>query len=498
VIHSLSAINDTSAKDKYGMQECYNLLARYQVSAHYMIGRNQGEAWQLVPYNLIAWHAGESNWRGRPSANNFSLGVELIGSQALNNYTDWQYEELARWLAEHCRQQFLTWNELTLHSLISPGRKTDPWGLDLNRLKARFDQLIIQEPQAPVEDPKPTHTADGIPISDGFDFPVGPRGEGVNVWDTYKVDANLVDPQYQKLFNAWHTGEDWNGNRGGDTDLGDPVYAISDGRLVDSGYYTPSWGNVILLEHVLPNGTKVWSQYAHLDQRLVEQKGQVVKRGQQIGTIGKGEKTADKPAGRWIAHLHFEIRKNDLPIYAWNPYAKDRDLVLANYYSPTEFINEHRPQLIAFASGVGKRPEVTVDAPKAAEGTGLFRKADAPYWYTVPYGYQGDMLFTYSAASTETNWAEWHPNLPEEGQWEVWAHIPERNATSTSARYKIVHADGVTEAIVNQSLYHNQWVRLGKYRCGPNKGYVRLSDLTGEQRRGIMVGFDAMRFVKIN
>ena len=510
VLHAMSAINDPEASNKYGMQECYNVLAKYQVSAHYLIGQNQGEAWQLVPYNQIAWHAGESVWNGRPNVNNFSLGVELVGSQQLGIYTDWQYEELARWLAEQCRFHFLTWNEITTHAIISPGRKTDPWNLDINRVQTRFQKLIAQDPQSvtePATSPtttvaaptpaKPTHTDDGIPFADGFDFPVGPRGDNVNVWDTYKVDANLVDPQYHKSYNAWHTGEDWNGKGGGDTDLGDPVYAIAQGKVVESGYYTPSWGNIVLVEHALPNGTRVWSQYAHLDQIMVQQAGQIVKRGQQIGTIGKGEKTAQKPQGRWIAHLHFEIRKNQLPINAWRPYVNSREEVVANYYSPTQFINEHRPHKMDFVSGAGKRPEVIVDAPTSESSQGTFRKANVDHWYAAPYGYQGSMLWTYAAAENEANWAEWHPKLPSEGQWEIWAHIPERNATSTKARYIIRHADGTTEVYINQSQYHNQWVRLGKYRFTDSQGYVRLSDLTGERRRGAVVAFDAVRWVRI-
>lgn len=500
VLHSLSAINVPSARNKYGLQECYDLLARYRFSAHYLIGRNEGEAWQLVPYNLIAWHAGQSVWRGRQGVNNFSLGVELIGSEALSNYTDWQYEELARWLVAQSQRHYLTWAEITTHAEIAPGRKTDPWGLDMERLRARYQALIAKEAETevPPESPKPVYTPDGILIADGFDFPVGPRGENVNVWDTYKVDANLVDPQYYKAYNAWHTGEDWNGKGGGDTDLGDPIYAVAHGRVVEFGYYVPSWGNIVLIEHALPNDTRVWSQYAHLNQIMVQQVGQTVRRGDQIGTMGKGEKTAAKPRGRWIAHLHFEIRKNKLPIDAWRPYVSSREQVLANYYTPTAFINEHRPQSIEFASGIGKRPEVIVDAPQADAEMGTFRKADVDHWYTAPYGYHGSMLWTYAASETEANWAEWHPNLPSAGQWEVWVYIPERNATSTKARYQIFHADGMTETFVDQSKYLNQWVRLGKYRFEPGQGHVRLSDLTGERKRGTMVGFDTVRWVKIS
>ncbi|HEX9924593.1 MAG TPA: M23 family metallopeptidase, partial [Anaerolineae bacterium] len=128
-------------------------------------------------------------------------------------------------------------------------------------------------------------TEDGVPISDGFDFPVGPHGENVDVFKTHKVDATLVDPAYFKSFNVWHTGEDWNGRGGGDSDLGDPIYAISHGRVVEFGDYPPSWGNIVLLEHALPDGSRVWSQYAHLEQIMVSQVGQLIKRGQQIGTM---------------------------------------------------------------------------------------------------------------------------------------------------------------------------------------------------------------------
>ena len=131
-------------------------------------------------------------------------------------------------------------------------------------------------------------TADGVPISDGFDFPVGPRGPQVDVFKTHKIDTFLADPNYFQSFSAWHPGEDWNGRGGGDTDLGDPIYAISNGRVVEFGHY-PVWGNIVLLEHALPDNSRVWSQYAHLDQIMVNEKGQKISRGQQIGTMGKGD-----------------------------------------------------------------------------------------------------------------------------------------------------------------------------------------------------------------
>lgn len=71
-----------------------NYLQRPDVkaSAHLVIGRN-GEIYQLVPFNIISWHAGESNYGGRSWYNNYSIGIELDNAGALtktgNEYQSW-------------------------------------------------------------------------------------------------------------------------------------------------------------------------------------------------------------------------------------------------------------------------------------------------------------------------------------------------------------------------------------------------------------------------
>ena len=92
-------------------------------------------------------------------------------------------------------------------------------------------------------------TSDGVPISDGFDFPVGPRGDNVDVFDTYKIDTTQADPAYFKSFNAWHTGEDWNGRGGGDTDLGGPTWSRFPVSCADRIFPPP-----------LPTWTGFWSR----------------------------------------------------------------------------------------------------------------------------------------------------------------------------------------------------------------------------------------------
>ena len=121
--------------------------------------------------------------------------------------------------------------------------------------------------------------------ADGFNFPCGPPdGAG------YYVAAGLAEQAYYDRFNAWHTGEDWNGLGGGDSDLGDPVHATANGQVIASDYYTPSWGNIVLIQHQIPDGDNVWSQYAHLRERRVAM-GDYVARGQRV-PVARGSRNA--------------------------------------------------------------------------------------------------------------------------------------------------------------------------------------------------------------
>jgi murein DD-endopeptidase MepM/ murein hydrolase activator NlpD len=156
--------------------------------------------------------------------------------------------------------------------------------------------------------------------SDGFDFPVGkPNAEG-----------------YYKARGYWpngHLGEDWNGKGGGDTDLGDPVYACSNGLVVFAQNFARGWGNVLIIRHVFEEDGQrkyVDSLYGHLDQIQVRY-GQHVRRGQQIGTIGTG-------GGLYDAHLHFEIRRELRLGMARHRFPRDD----RSYWSPTDFINARR------------------------------------------------------------------------------------------------------------------------------------------------------------
>jgi AmpD protein len=100
-------------------------ICRLTVSAHVLI-RRDGSCVQYVPFDKRAWHAGKSVYEGREQCNDFSIGIELEGTEFVG-YTDQQYLKLAaviRALLETYPK--LSRQHITGHSDIAPGRKTDP------------------------------------------------------------------------------------------------------------------------------------------------------------------------------------------------------------------------------------------------------------------------------------------------------------------------------------------------------------------------------------
>lgn len=158
--------------------------------------------------------------------------------------------------------------------------------------------------------------AQSIPLTDGFDYPVGkPNAKGY-----YNA---------QKFGKNNHLGDDWNALTGGNSDLGDPIYAIANGYVSFAQDIKGGWGNVIRIIHKLPNGKTVETIYAHCDKIQVTEK-QIVTKGSQIGTIGNAH-------GIYLAHLHFEIR-NKVGMEIGPGYSSTTD----GYLDPTAFIKNNR------------------------------------------------------------------------------------------------------------------------------------------------------------
>lgn len=100
----------------------YETIKDLRVSAHFLV-RRDGAILQFVSCLDRAWHAGSSEWNGRTRCNDFSIGIELEGSDDVP-FEDAQYTALAR-LARSLKAAFPI-QDIVGHSDISPGRKTDP------------------------------------------------------------------------------------------------------------------------------------------------------------------------------------------------------------------------------------------------------------------------------------------------------------------------------------------------------------------------------------
>ena len=159
-----------------------------------------------------------------------------------------------------------------------------------------------------------------VRLADGFECPVGRDGaKNYYVARGFRVNG--------------HLGEDWNGEGGGDTDLGDAVTCTAHGLVVFAQDYRLGWGNVVIVRHAYWEGEKVNyidSLYGHLNEILVRV-GENVARGQKIGTIGNNH-------GQYSAHLHFELRKNIVVGMYRSSFPRDNSV----YWVPSEFVKAHR------------------------------------------------------------------------------------------------------------------------------------------------------------
>ncbi|HSW70169.1 MAG TPA: 1,6-anhydro-N-acetylmuramyl-L-alanine amidase AmpD [Gammaproteobacteria bacterium] len=103
----------------------FETIKHLKVSSHLLIKRS-GEIIQFVPFSKRAWHAGESSFEGRERCNDFSIGIELEGTDDLS-YEEIQYKKLAK-IIKALQKSYpsITHSRITGHSDVAPGRKTDP------------------------------------------------------------------------------------------------------------------------------------------------------------------------------------------------------------------------------------------------------------------------------------------------------------------------------------------------------------------------------------
>ena len=120
----------------------FESICGLEVSAHLLIDRH-GRVTQFVPFTDRAWHAGASRFRGQTAVNDFSIGIELEGTDT-TAYTEAQYRVLGA-VASAVIEAYpgLTARRVAAHSDVAPGRKTDPGpAFDWQRL---YDELRRHE-----------------------------------------------------------------------------------------------------------------------------------------------------------------------------------------------------------------------------------------------------------------------------------------------------------------------------------------------------------------
>ena len=180
--------------------------------------------------------------------------------------------------------------------------------------------------------------------ADGFDFPVGNsdgKGGYIDKSTGKRHDGWFIATRFVEQYSLGiHPGEDWNGAGGGDTDLGQDVFAVANGLVVFAENCGRLWGNVVIIEHIFYENNekrKIRSVYAHL-QEIKVSSGEAVRRRQIIGSIGQDPEKLFPP------HLHLELRWDDTlpPTYWASSNGKDEAWVREHYAAPTGFINSHR------------------------------------------------------------------------------------------------------------------------------------------------------------
>ena len=120
----------------------YEEIHELRVSSHLLV-RRDGEVVQYVPFHKRAWHAGVSQYLGRDVCNDFSIGIEMEGTD-FEPFTHIQYESLESVLSELLKTYpSLKASAITGHEHIAPGRKTDPGPFfKWQKLSERFNTVL--------------------------------------------------------------------------------------------------------------------------------------------------------------------------------------------------------------------------------------------------------------------------------------------------------------------------------------------------------------------
>lgn len=167
VNHYFSAVN-VDPDNKFNLRTCYNLMhdlnapkenrlqfpdvlpstmKRSYASAHCLIGR-KGELWLTVPEDRQAYHAGKSEYNGLKNWNQWSYGVEWIGTKD-SGFTKAQYTTAAKLHYRLMKEYGIPPSMVVGHETVSPGRKFDPGistgNFKMNHLKRMIRELALEK-----------------------------------------------------------------------------------------------------------------------------------------------------------------------------------------------------------------------------------------------------------------------------------------------------------------------------------------------------------------
>lgn len=215
--------------------------------------------------------------------------------------------------------------ELPFQSFDSWQKSDAPYGIPIHPKKPNKVQKF--DPRMHLHSPFETAL---IPTAPRFDAAMGSAHAAL----TYNAQGFM---EANNTRGGQHTGDDINGIGGQNSDYGDTVYAVANGLVIYAGIPSAGWGKTIILAHRMPDGRILHSMYAHLHEIEVGL-NTYVGRGAHIGSVGNAN-------GRYLAHLHLEMRRTDgfspQAGYSWHPFDRlnPEKTIAANRNAPATALN---------------------------------------------------------------------------------------------------------------------------------------------------------------
>ncbi len=206
---------------------------------------------------------------------------------------------------------------------------------------------------------------------------------------------------------------------------------------------------------------------------------------------------------RGLGHIIlFKGYNADHSFYVNDPWGDANTTPYMDYYGADAILdwpgydNGHvQPDVRGIITARGS-PLGTADTIVDDQTTGFERFGSSSFWWQADIGWESHMWYTWSTNAVDTLndtcYTTWTPILPDRRYYEVFAYIPNNHAVA-SAKYRVYHDLGMTQSIVRQADYFNEWVSLGTFMCEANAGsWVYLGDGTGYS--GEKIGFDAIKW----